>query len=310
MTVDRRGGTAAAQTEYERLDARLRACLDEDETWAHEASLLDEDAGYVAGGVHWRWTDSYGNPITLDPLTMTYADEGIASGDLLLESVETYRSRHVGEMHQLALMGAYEVPLAVGAHIARHDPAAVRADIAGKRALLDHVAGWEHTYVDGDTWFSCSQATGRSEDSEPGSGCADELRAGKPCDCGLDDRRLAVLRTIALGYQHRYGFKLLAGIEPMDLNAPAPILVRVSRELLAGNALEITAAVADARCDARVTARWTDLRGSVIDCQQRDVEFARDLSTILTGWASRMPCQITVEPRPLEARHPEGTEHG
>lgn len=87
------------------------------------------------------------------------------------------------------------------AYYRRQDPATVLADIAGKRALLDHVAAWPHEYVDGDTWFSCSQAIGPHDADEiPGSGCADENRAGKPCDCHLDDRRLAVLRCVAAGY--------------------------------------------------------------------------------------------------------------
>lgn len=112
----------------------LLARYDEVECWAHEASLLDEEAGYVAGGAHWRWTDQHGNPIQLDPLTMAYADE--AGEGLLLESVERYRSRSVGEMSQLVIQGAYEVPVAVAEHIRSHDPASVLADLATKRAIV------------------------------------------------------------------------------------------------------------------------------------------------------------------------------
>lgn len=94
------------------------------------------------------------------------------------------------------------------AYYRRQDPIRVLADIAGKVALLDHVASWPHEYVDGDTWFSCSQATGSHDaDEVPGSGCADEKRAGKPCDCGLDGRRIAVLKCVAAGYVERPEFK-------------------------------------------------------------------------------------------------------
>lgn len=91
----------------------------------------------------------------------------------------------------------------------RQDPARVLKDIAGKLALLDHVAGWSHVRVE-DSWYSCSQAVGSewsNDESERGSGCADERRAGKPCDCGLDARRLTVLRCVAAGYVDRPGFK-------------------------------------------------------------------------------------------------------
>jgi hypothetical protein len=52
-----------------------------------------------------------------------------------------------------------------------------------------------HLYVDDDTWYSCSQGRERSED-EPGSGCADDDRRGKPCDCGRDARVKAIAAEI------------------------------------------------------------------------------------------------------------------
>jgi hypothetical protein len=90
------------------------------------------------------------------------------------------------------------------------DPTRVLAEIAGKLALLDHLAGWPHVLADGDTWFSCSQAESPNVSGDfagPGSGCADDKRKGKPCDCGLDGRRLAVLRCVAAGYVERAAFK-------------------------------------------------------------------------------------------------------
>lgn len=90
-------------------------------------------------------------------------------------------------------------------HIARHDPARVLREVTAKRAILAEILSWEHAYVDGDSWLSCAQATspswgGDSEDAEPGSGCADEDRAGGPCDCGLDRRRATMLHVLAAPY--------------------------------------------------------------------------------------------------------------
>lgn len=86
-------------------------------------------------------------------------------------------------------------------HIATWDPARVLADLEAKRAILAEVLSWKHDYIDGDTWFSCAQAVSTlDEESAPGSGCADEDRAGGPCDCGLDRRRATILHAMAAPY--------------------------------------------------------------------------------------------------------------
>lgn len=83
----------------------------------------------------------------------------------------------------------------------RFNTARVLADVAAKRAVLAEVMSWGHTYVDGDTWLSCAQAISPfDEDGVPGSGCADENRAGGPCDCGLDQRRATILDALAAPY--------------------------------------------------------------------------------------------------------------
>lgn len=75
------------------------------------------------------------------------------------------------------------------------------ADIAAKHTLLAEVASWQHLVVDGDTWLSCAQAVDQySDERTPGSGCADDQRAGGPCDCGLEQRRETVLRLLVLPY--------------------------------------------------------------------------------------------------------------
>lgn len=87
---------------------------------------------------------------------------------------------------------------ATGAHIARHDPARVLRDVESARALAAEITAIPHEYVEGDSWFSCSQArTEWSEDAEPGSGCSDDTRAGKPCDCGRDAKVARMLALIA-----------------------------------------------------------------------------------------------------------------
>jgi hypothetical protein len=91
---------------------------------------------------------------------------------------------------------------------AAFDPRQMLDDIAAKRAILAEVLSWEHAYIDGDTWLSCAQAVSAfAEDGTPGSGCADEDRAGGPCDCGLDRRRATMLHALAAPYAGRPGFK-------------------------------------------------------------------------------------------------------
>jgi hypothetical protein len=83
-------------------------------------------------------------------------------------------------------------------HAARHDPARTLRRDEATRDLVAEILAERHQYVDGDPWFSCSQATEPGEDdSEPGSACADDERRGKPCDCGRDSRVARLLGIIA-----------------------------------------------------------------------------------------------------------------
>jgi len=156
---------------------------------------LDEDEAAVkAMGVeqHGRWWASQRIDGSFDPEgTTVYFD--------------VRRSDGLGYMH-LGAPGMLAGPTAV--HIARHDPVRVLADVEAKRAILAEVMSWGHTYIDGDTWFSCAQAASAfDEDGTPGSGCADDDRAGGPCDCGLDRRRATFLYALAAPYAGRPGFK-------------------------------------------------------------------------------------------------------
>lgn len=105
-------------------------------------------------------------------------------------------SPHVGVIHEDAQRR----------HVVQWDPAQVLADLASKCAILDEVTGWPHRYVEEDQWYSCSQAVEPGGDPQPGTGCHDDERAGKPCDCGLARRQLRILLALAQPYAQRPGF--------------------------------------------------------------------------------------------------------
>jgi hypothetical protein len=82
-------------------------------------------------------------------------------------------------------------------HMARNDPARALRRVKATRDLVAAILAERHDYVDGDPWFSCSQAVVPGEDGEPGSGCVDDDRSGKPCDCGRDAKVARLLGIIA-----------------------------------------------------------------------------------------------------------------
>jgi hypothetical protein len=91
-------------------------------------------------------------------------------------------------------------------HAARHDPARKLRDVKSGRDLLAAILAEPHEVVDGDGWYSCSQAINSySGDEEPGSGCIDDNRRGQPCDCGRDSRVERLLRILAGVYEEGAG---------------------------------------------------------------------------------------------------------
>ena len=84
-------------------------------------------------------------------------------------------------------------------HIARQDPARVLRRVKATRELVSAITAELHDYIPGDEFYSCSQAIDPypGESGEPGSGCSDPERAGKPCDCGRDARVARMLGIIA-----------------------------------------------------------------------------------------------------------------
>jgi Family of unknown function (DUF6221) len=83
------------------------------------------------------------------------------------------------------------------AHIVRNAPDRVLRRVRATRDLVAAILAERHDYNDGDEFYSCSQAAEPGTDGEPGSGCANDERAGKPCDCGRDMRVARLLGIIA-----------------------------------------------------------------------------------------------------------------
>ncbi|MEU4804327.1 DUF6221 family protein [Actinosynnema sp. NPDC023587] len=95
-----------------------------------------------------------------------------------------------------------DIPAAACALVAGQDPAAVLRRCAADRKLVAEVASWRHTYIEEDTWYSCAVAVDPEDpEQRPGGGSAkpDDTRPDT-CDCGLEGRRLRILRPLAEGY--------------------------------------------------------------------------------------------------------------
>jgi hypothetical protein len=74
-------------------------------------------------------------------------------------------------------------------------------DVESTRKLLAEIQAMSHLYLDDDAFFSCAQAVHPEPyegDTGSGSGCLDENRRGKPCDCGRDSRGRRMLAAIAM----------------------------------------------------------------------------------------------------------------
>jgi hypothetical protein len=146
-------------------------------------SILDEDQ-CVAEAAHlapWKW--NYEDDLNGD--VPPWAE--LKSGDDTVIACEG----------QLVMFGTADAE-----HIALHDPAAVLADIAAKRAIIVEVQSWKHARNEEDCWYSCAQAKDECGDWH----CCDDGRAGSACDCGLDSRKRKILGPLASAYAHRDGF--------------------------------------------------------------------------------------------------------
>lgn len=113
----------------------LRARFDEDALWATEASRWN-DGPAIEGGAHWQWVD----PETDEVIGINPGLDEFVNGDRFRVSLRSReeRQREAGQfaLPQFAIGETEEVRTAVGAHIARHDPARVLVEVEATRELL------------------------------------------------------------------------------------------------------------------------------------------------------------------------------
>ncbi|MFJ8006101.1 hypothetical protein [Streptomyces fagopyri] len=93
-----------------------------------------------------------------------------------------------------------------GEHMARHDPAAVRARIACDRMLLDDLLAEKHHVADDDAYTCPAATTVRDGGRNP-------YQQGL-CDCGLDARTVRRVQLLALGYEDVDTATLRSGLWP------------------------------------------------------------------------------------------------
>lgn len=151
------------------LAALIEANLTGDEATALATIGINERAGMIRGTPPPRWVPDEGS--------------GIRSEDRY--SILRVRHTWVRERD----------------HIVRNDPARVLRRVRATRELVAAILAERHDYNEGDGYYSCSQAADPDprpgESGEPGSGCSDPERAGRPCDCGRDSRVARLLGIIA-----------------------------------------------------------------------------------------------------------------
>lgn len=136
---------------------------DEEAAQAHAASRVQGER--IDDGVRWQWVTDDNFTVGAD---LSRPDDYV-TGYMVSQERRPYQ--HVpflGDGAQIALGtgGAIEVDNPVAAHIARHDPARVLADIAVKRRIVKL-----HSVLDG---------TGGDWDTDPPARCA-ECRDEHPC---------------------------------------------------------------------------------------------------------------------------------
>jgi hypothetical protein len=147
-------------TDIANIASSIAAHLAEDEAAAKEAAR-DECA---------EWRRSYPNP-------------GMYTGTTDITDVT------------LTIVARVGTPVA--GHIARQDPARTLRRVKATRDLVAVILSEPHDWNVEDEFYSCSQAVQWPDPGEPGSGCSDPERAGKPCDCGRDARVTRLLSIIA-----------------------------------------------------------------------------------------------------------------
>lgn len=106
--------------------------IEQDILWATEASRSEK--AFAEDGVHWQWVNpETDQPLVLNPMVSKFIGGNEDVFRVSLRSVEEWPAEHVeGTLPQFSLYGVEEVPVSVGGHIVRHDPARVLADLRGR----------------------------------------------------------------------------------------------------------------------------------------------------------------------------------
>ena len=166
----------------ERYAAFVTARLHEDEMWAVAASTHYRK-GVIPGGAQWHWV---GND-TDEPVPVVLNTDG---EDVLAFEDHYISLRSVQELPSydgtttLPIMSPYvdEIHTGVAGHIIRQDPARTLRRVEAARRMLDRALAEGH-YCASDSWESCPA-----------------YQKDGPCDCGRDDRALAILQDLAVPY--------------------------------------------------------------------------------------------------------------
>jgi hypothetical protein len=157
--------------------------------WLHEQLDADESWASAAKGVRWRWVYSetdevvQPDPVGHECLSVTDPDGDDIVTKMDLRSVEEKDAGYGPLPVAWPVHYAEEIDSASAGHIIRHDPAAVLADIAAKRAILG---------------LHCTRSgTGGTWDTDPVAICND-CSDVQPC---------MTLRLIASAYSGRPGYR-------------------------------------------------------------------------------------------------------
>ena len=175
----------------ERYAAFVTARLDEDETWALAASHYGSRT--YPDGARWQWMES-GKAEEARPLELVPDMKEYPRGSWDPDDWHDTADLHTAEVHDVIAGGlayAYRCEVipytegmrsAVAGHIARQDPARTVARVKAARRMLDRAMTEGH-YCASDSWESCPS-----------------YQKDGPCDCGQDERVLAILEDLAAPY--------------------------------------------------------------------------------------------------------------
>jgi hypothetical protein len=177
------GSVEVGMTDADELVGWLRAQLADDERVAREAPGPDWVIAVERNGEAGRWLGAKAHSVAL-PARDSWDSVGV--GDVVLQAEHVNDGKH-------AARWAVE-------HAARWDPARVLAEIDAKRARINWLASLEHDMGDEDfpTYNSCRML------NEPGT--LGDIEVGY-CSCGLDDRRVHLLKFDALPFADRRGYR-------------------------------------------------------------------------------------------------------